>query len=249
MPTRLLPLPAMMYSRSRVDRAGKLFADQLRLAAEGKRNVGHQREQIEESVLVIDWWRERHAKPLSIVAGNLHHYVATEGQPTVAQRLKRFPTIVGKLYREPGMKLSRMEDIGGVRAILPDQDAAHSVASQLKRNWTITRVRDYVSRPKPDGYRALHLINRNHGRLIEIQLRTPRQDLWANMVESFTRMSPGLKFGQGAQELREYFAVLGEYFSLSDRGEKSEIDQPLIDRLAELQAQADKFVREKLNEP
>ena len=32
------------------------------------------------------------------------------------------------------MKLARMEDIGGVRAVLPDQDAAYRVASRLRKN-------------------------------------------------------------------------------------------------------------------
>jgi hypothetical protein len=50
------------------------------------------------------------------VAANLRYYAAEEGKPVVAQRLKKFPTIAGKLLREPGMKLSRMADIGGVRA-------------------------------------------------------------------------------------------------------------------------------------
>ncbi len=93
-----------------------------------------------------------------MVSANLYRYVGEEGEPIVAQRLKRVPTIAGKLLREPGMKLSRMEDVGGVRAVLPSQEAAYRVARQLKHNWTITRSRDYVAEPKLDGYRALHLI-------------------------------------------------------------------------------------------
>jgi hypothetical protein len=48
-----------------------------------------------------------HAGPLSRVAANLRSYAAKEGEPIVAQRLKKFPTIAGKLLREPRMKLSR----------------------------------------------------------------------------------------------------------------------------------------------
>lgn len=58
-----------------------------------------------------------------MVSANLYRYVGEEGEPIVAQRLKRVPTIAGKLLREPGMKLSRMEDVGGVRAVLPSQEA------------------------------------------------------------------------------------------------------------------------------
>ena len=40
------------------------------------------------------------------------------GTPIVAQRLKRMPTINDKLKRFPTMNLSRMQDIGGIRAVV-----------------------------------------------------------------------------------------------------------------------------------
>lgn len=132
------------------------------------------------------------------------------------------------------MKLSRMADIGGVRAILPNQQAAFRVASRLRRNWTITRVRDYVADPKEDGYRALHLISRHHGRLIEIQLRTPLQDIWANRVETLSRTDfPGLKFGQGPPELRDFLFDCAEIFAGRDLGLASDEET-----LEELEARA-----------
>lgn len=231
----------MAYSKSKVNRAGQTFADRLRLVVDGKAVVGEQRSEVLEAVEIIEWWRGEHAKPLSRVAANLRHYAGEEGKPVVAQRLKKFPTIVGKLLREPSMKLSRMEDVGGVRAVLLDQDAAYRVASRLRKNWTVTRFRNYVAEPKADGYRALHLINRNHGRLIEVQLRTPRQDAWANTVETFARVvAPGLKFGGGPSELREYFVVLGEFFALRDQD--ASVDSLLLDRLEDLQKQASTFI-------
>lgn len=96
------------------------------------------------------------------------------------------------------MKLSRMADIGGVRAVLPDQEAVYRLGARLRKNWTIVKTRDYISEPKDDGYRALHLINRHRGRLREVQLRTDYQDRWANAVEATARdFAPGLKFGGG----------------------------------------------------
>lgn len=186
---------------------------------------------------VIGWWRSEHAKPLSRVAANLRYYARQEGAPVVAQRLKREPTIGDKLLREPAMKLSRMADIGGVRAILPDQEAVYRVASRLRRNWTITRTRDYVAEPKQDGYRALHLINRNRGRLIEVQLRTPFQDAWANTVETWSRAAvPGLKFGHGPAEVRGFLLDYAEIAARHDSGLLSWDDAlaQVNDRYAEL---------------
>lgn len=117
---------------------------------------------------------------------------------------------------------------------------AHRVASRLRRNWTIARFRDYAANPKDDGYRALHLINRNRGRLIEIQLRTPFQDNWANAVEADARLlSPGLKFGTGSPELREFYVALGELGAQAGKG--GPIDPTLFERVKDLQARADTF--------
>jgi ppGpp synthetase/RelA/SpoT-type nucleotidyltranferase len=209
------------YSKTKVDKAGRLFANQLENFARDPNLVLAEAtiDQTREAIAVVEWWRSEHAKPLSRVAANLRYYVGEEGKPVVAQRLKRVPTIAGKLLREPAMKLSRMADIGGVRALLPDQAAAYRVAGRLRKNWTITRFRDYVSEPKADGYRALHLINRHRGRSIEIQLRTPHQDAWANLVETLSRDAiPGLKFGQGPAELRDFLFDYAEILARADLG-------------------------------
>ncbi len=230
------------YSKTKVDRAGQILADRLRSVIDGTAIVGEPPAEVIDAVQIIDWWRGEHARPLSRVAANLRYYVSEHGEPTVTQRLKKFPTIADKLLRQPKMKLSRMGDIGGVRAVLPDQRAVYSVAVRLRKNWTITKIRDYVAEPKADGYRALHLINRNRGRLIEVQLRTPLQDVWANDVESDARvLAPGLKFEGGPKVLRDYYIGLGEFISNAERG--LPIDDALLARLIELQRRADTLRR------
>jgi ppGpp synthetase/RelA/SpoT-type nucleotidyltranferase len=230
------------YSKTKVNRAGALFAEGVQLIAEGKPIARQQREELLKALEVVKWWRGEHAKPLSQVAANLRYYVAEAGTPVVAQRLKRVSTIVDKLGRESGMKLARMGDIGGVRAVLPDQASAYQVATRLRKNWTITRFSDYVAQPKADGYRALHLISRHRGRLIEVQLRTPRQDLWANTVEDFSRsFALGLKFGAGPDFVREYFADMAEALAAHDQG--AAVDPALRARIGELFKCVDTFMR------
>jgi putative GTP pyrophosphokinase len=205
------------YSNTKVDRAGRTLAEQ----GDWK----------EEATAIVDWWRAEHESPLLVVAANLYRYAGEEGDPVVAHRLKRVPTIVGKLQREKRMRLSRMEDIGGVRAILPDQQAVYRIARLLRRNWTITRFRDYVRSPKSDGYRALHLVNRHRGRAIEIQLRTPGQDEWANAVEGATQAHPDLKSGGGPAVLKEFFVAASEITAIIE----GSIDMPSVARMLELQ--------------
>ena len=233
------------YSKSRVDRAGQTLVD---LLTADNRTLIRRRAELLEAVEVTDWWRGEHAKPLSRVAANLRHYAGQEGKPIVAQRLKKAPTIADKLIREPRMKLSRMADIGGVRAVLPSQAAAYRVAGHLRKNWTITRFRDYVAEPKADGYRALHLINRNRGRSIEIQLRTPHQDSWANVVEVYSRtFFPGLKFGEGPQVVKDFFLLSGEIRAEDDQG--LIIDPSQFARMRELDSEVDILIRRAVDEP
>lgn len=239
-------LRVVTYSKTKVDRAGRFFAEEVQAAIQGGRKVGDHRTEIEEALQIIGWWRGEHVRPLSAVATNLFRYAAEEGDPVIAQRLKRIPTIAGKLLRQQGMKLSRMEDVGGVRAVLPSQDAAYRVARRLKKNWTITRFRDYVANPKPDGYRALHLVNRNQGRLIEVQLRTRRQDEWANAVEGATRRFPGLKFGGGPELLKRFFQGTSELYAMLDGS--IELDVSRVTEIDDLVAQAGTLTTELLNE-
>lgn len=234
------------YSKTKVNRAGRFVAEEVQAAIQGERKVGDNRAELDEALKVIGWWRGQHVKPLSAVATNLFRYAAKEGDPVIAQRLKRVPTIAGKLLRENGMQLSRMEDVGGVRAVLPTQDAAYGVARSLKRNWTITRFRDYVANPKPEGYRALHLVNRYRGRLIEVQLRTARQDEWANAVEGATRRFPGLKFGGGPELLQRFLQGISDFYAMLDGN--IELDVSRISEIEDLVAQADTFIAELLNE-
>jgi hypothetical protein len=73
--------------------------------------------------------------------------------------------------------------------------------------------------------------------LIEIQLRTPHQDRWANSVELLTRtIAPGLKFGEGPPALRAYFAALGEFYAARDSGQP--VEPASLARLSDLAAQA-----------
>jgi len=182
-----------------------------------------------EAIDAVDWWRALHAKPLARVNANLRYYVRKAGarEQNVTQRLKRFVTIVDKLHRHPSMALTTMEDIGGVRAILESQRQVDFVLDQLRiqPKWNLRRIREYVDGrdpgPKEDGYRAVHVVVEKHGCFVEIQLRTPWQDAWAQSVEQDTRrLRAGLKFGTGPTDLREYYSMIAEFFAMRERLEE-----------------------------
>jgi putative GTP pyrophosphokinase len=217
-----------LFSKGQVNRAGKLILD-ARNAAQREGAVQAVEGLGPEKLLVafeaVTWWRTLHSRPLSNVAANLRYHVDKEegrigGRVEVAQRLKRLETMIDKLDREPKMGLTQMQDIGGVRALLPSLPHVYSVSRRLRKTWTILRVRDYIAEPKPSGYRALHLIVQRNGYPVEVQLRTVRQDAWANQVEEDGRqIGVGLKFGAGKAEIHAYYLAVSDAFAFLDRGE------------------------------
>lgn len=233
-PDPFRPAPEASYTKGEVNRAGQLlrrFYGQPPEKFEKDPFTGFELDDLVEAMYRVTWWRRLHAAPLNKVAANLRYHVRAEaglveGRIDVTQRLKRRSTIFNKLDREPTMELTQMADIGGVRARLPSLRHVYAVSRRLKKTWTIVRTRDYIETPKSSGYRALHHIVRRDGRHVEVQLRTVRQDAWANQVEDDSRtLATGFKFGRGSDDVHAYYRVVSEAFAMMDR------EQPLPDEL------------------
>lgn len=170
-------------------------------------------------------FREGFQEPLRRVTMGVRSMVATENAPViVSQRLKRAVTIVHKLSRLQSTRLSQMQDIGGCRAILPDREHVERVVRRMRRNsWEIKALDDYWLNPKPTGYRAVHVVVERMGRLVEVQLRTPLQQRWAEEVDRVGgRIGRFLKDGQGPPELLRYFELVAEAAHLRESGEPAD---------------------------
>ena len=97
-------------------------------------------------------------------------------------RLKTVNTILEKLSREK-MRLAEMQDIAGLRIVEnmglgPQSHMVERIAGLFPG----ARIVDRRERPNR-GYRAVHVVPEVDGYLIEIQVRTTLQDLWAQSME------------------------------------------------------------------
>lgn len=238
-PNPFLPFDGETFSKSEIDRSGRLLSE-VRIAMRKRGPDAIEDwplDAVAKALRAVTWWRLAHARPLSSVAANLRYHVGKErgyvdGRIDVGQRLKRLPTMIGKLEREPSMKLSRMADVGGVRAKLPNLSSVNAVSRRLIKTWTVVKTKDYISEPKASGYRAVHHVVRRHSMLIEVQLRTSLQDAWANQVEQDGRLrGSGLKFGEGEPAIHDYYRAISEAFASLDRGAPIEgkIEQDLVE--------------------
>ena len=127
-------------------------------------------------------------------------------------RVKRIESIVSKLQREPRMQLSRMSDIAGCRCILQSNDKVYALKKKLEDRLCVKHINDYISIPKSNGYRSLHLIvslSEDDSKTIEIQLRCLQDHNWATLVE-ITDLVYGTRikeFGSNG-ELAEFHRLL-----------------------------------------
>jgi hypothetical protein len=172
-----------------------------------------------ESYEVLENWRSSHAYPIQSMLGYFRKKAfEVESKSIVARRLKRTPSILSKLKRESGMKLDRMEDIGGCRIVVLNKKQVYLVRDAIingrTRN-TLRRERDYIKQPKDSGYRGIHLVYRYNGQKteysahsIELQIRSKIQHSWATAVEVVgTFTGQGLKASQGHTKWLKFFKL------------------------------------------
>jgi putative GTP pyrophosphokinase len=167
----------------------------------------------------------------------------TEGyQVEVSQRLKRFPTILDKLRREPTMQLSTMQDIGGCRAVLGSCEEIRRVERRLQKNRPPLRYSDYISKPRKSGYRGVHVVvgySERDGteRAIEVQLRTRTMHEWAITVERLSgRLDVDLKSSRGPDQVLTLLGAISEAMAIEEAGEA--VPAELVQRLAQLRQAA-----------
>jgi len=207
------------YTKGQVDRAGNaLRQNPLDPAA------------VAAAMPIITNWRSAHAYPLNTFQATLRHKLKALGldatSAPVGQRLKRLPSIAGKLQRFRAMDLSRMQDIAGLRAVVPTPAALRNIRSAYVDNTSfpheLRSQHDYVQDPKDDGYRSIHLIYRYKnakapaydGLHVELQLRTRLQHAWATAVETVdTFANQAIKAGRPTPQWAEFFLLASAAFA------------------------------------
>lgn len=206
----------MIISNKQINRAGEIIRS-------------GSTEEKEQAITLLNHWRRSHMLPLenmrAIVDACLKQLPFS---CTVGQRLKRMPSIIGKIIRFPDMTVSRMQDVGGIRIIVPDIPdirIVHEALLKLVKPEAVVPVKDYIAKPKPDGYRSLHQVfkylneqdqDSNHKR-IEIQIRTRLQHAWATFVETLGVIDKVLyKSGYGQAANIKFLKIASALFSLKE---------------------------------
>jgi ppGpp synthetase/RelA/SpoT-type nucleotidyltranferase len=210
----------------------------------------------ELALTVVNNWRSSHSYPLNTLQMSLRKRAwQYEGDATVAQRIKRLPSIRHKLDRFPGIALASMQDIGGCRAVFTSVAHVEALVSyyehESRMKHALLKKNQYVEAPKTSGYRGVHLIYKYYsdkqrtwnGLRIELQIRSRLQHAWATAVETvglFTRQA--LKSSQGEKDWLRFFALMSSVLA-AEEGTPTVPGTPADkdDLLNELRAQAIKL--------
>ncbi|GAB3850813.1 RelA/SpoT domain-containing protein [Hymenobacter terrigena] len=183
-----------------------------------------------EATIILNNHRSCHAYPINTFQATLRKKLGKlKFDAIISQRLKRTPSILDKLDRYPQMKLSRMQDIGGIRVVLAENEDVYKLVDKYKHPGfphKLKNEKDYIKSPKESGYRCYHLvyeysnpINPNYdGLMLELQIRTKLQHAWATAVETVgTFLDHSLKSSQGPQEWLDFFALVSHAFSYVEK--------------------------------
>jgi hypothetical protein len=178
---------------------------------------------------IFDNWRSSHSFPLNTFSGTLRNIgKRLEIDCIVAQRLKRRVSVAKKLRLYPKLTLSSLQDIGGCRVILPDVECVSKFVQALHASSVrsiLTKTDDYIVEPKKSGYRGVHVIYKYRGRvpgaydglLIEIQIRSQLQHVWATSVETTDMLTQqSIKNGAGEPEWTRFFVLMGSLFAMQE---------------------------------
>jgi len=215
------------FSKSKIDNAGSILIN-------GKNS---QKEERERALEILNNWRAVHSYPMHVFKVRLKRVSKKFDKEALSvQRLKRVPSIIKKLKRgyygkRPTMKLSQMQDIAGCRAVVSNVSTAEKLYKEgyIKGDLKHKKVneKDYITNPKEDGYRSIHLIYRYksdkkgkkdyNGLLVEVQIRSKLQHLWATAIETvdfFTRQA--IKSSEGQRDWITFFRLVSSAFAIME---------------------------------
>lgn len=183
----------------------------------------------EADLRLLDLYRRSFTDAYEVVVGTIRKELALE--PTAGRPAKSTISIYNKLRRQR-ISLARIQDIAGCRLIVSDIADQERVVQALSGLFEHTTIVDRRQQPS-HGYRAVHVIARCQDKMIEIQVRTSLQHLWAELSEKISDATdPAIKYGGGDETIR---TILAEASSLVADEELLEVQ--LADAQARLSSQ------------
>lgn len=133
---------------------------------------------------------------LEVLNDEFHHVHRYNPIEHIKSRIKTSESIVKKLKKhgyESTIQnmVEHVNDIAGIRVICSFASDIYQIAEMLSKQSDIKviSIKDYITNPKPSGYRSYHMLvtvpvylsDRIVDTKVEIQIRTVAMDFWASL--------------------------------------------------------------------
>ncbi len=144
-----------------------------------------------------------------------------ETPPLIGMRIKGLKPIVDKLNRYPTMNFMQMQDIIGARVVVENMNKLAEFKRLCTRpgsGFKLLRERNYIDEPRACGYRAALMIflstvdacNTEWPVLIELEIMTKSQHLWASAMETIRMFRPESRM------TKRFMPTIASLFALSE---------------------------------
>jgi putative GTP pyrophosphokinase len=152
--------------------------------------------QLKDLLLVYEWGQRILLTKLNIVNEDLKHFQDNSPIEYIKGRIKTPTSIAEKLQRlnvdiTAESAKNTLKDIAGVRIICPFAKDIYYLVDILKAMPEVNVIdeKDYVSNPKPSGYRSYHVIieipvfyqGKTENVPVEVQIRTEAMNFWSTL--------------------------------------------------------------------
>jgi len=151
---------------------------------------------LKKIILVYEWRHKILLAKLGLIFEDFKNFQSTNPIENIRSRIKAPESIAQKLW-DANMELTAenarqcVKDIAGIRVICTYARDILTLV-EILRHMPETKViseKDYVSNPKPSGYRGFHCVmeipvyhpGTVENILVEVQLRTAAMDFWATL--------------------------------------------------------------------
>ena len=141
----------------------------------------------------------------------------------ISCRVKDPYSILHKLTRK-SVKIEELTDIVGFRIIVNEQDECYTALKLIQEIYKVIpeKYRDYINKPKTNGYRSLHtvILLGSYGLPVEIQIRTRGMH---NIAENGEAAHIGYKQNQEQQTVTpEELNLLTKAYEILDQDDLTE---------------------------
>ena len=185
---------------------------------------------LKDMLPVYEWGLKTLMTKLSIMNDDLRSFQDSSAVDYIRSRIKAPESIARKLH-DMGLDVTaenakkRLRDIAGVRILTPFGRDIYFLASIIRSmpDIKILAEKDFISTPKPSGYRSYHLIievpvfysGRTENVVVEVQIRTEAMNFWASLEHKAR-----YKYKEQAnipQHLRDELVQLAEQIARMDK--------------------------------